>query len=191
MERRVLLLICILFSSLGCLQVNAQSRVLRDFLVKDKSKQDTVIKSKTESYRFEEGDFLRNVKNKLDTVYRNNDPEEFGIKDEREKFQSALRKVFSQTRINELAKLKADFLISGVCDSIGYVKECRFFVTYGLDITLEEIEGVEKVMKDFKVTYNRKIPGVEYYDIIFPCRFVLWADNIPESEKHINIFRRR
>lgn len=127
MERRVLLLICILFSSLGCLQVNAQSRVLRDFLVKDKSKQDTVIKSKTESYRFEEGDFLRNVKNKLDTVYRNNDPEEFGIKDEREKFQSALRKVFSQTRINELAKLKADFLISGVCDSIGYVKECRFF----------------------------------------------------------------
>ena len=196
MKINCLFLVCILFCLFVCIQVSAQSKTMRELFENSKNENGSIIvKAKFESYRWEKNYlFLHNVKNRLDTIKMNTDS--LGLINGRETMNiwfDIIRKVYSQDRINELAASKVGFVANVVCDSMGYVKECWFGFGGSVDIRLEEIELLEKAIKEsIKLDLICKTPGIEFYNSInFSCRFVWLANNILESEKRSTIFRRR
>ena len=168
MKHSLLQLLTILL--FGYLPTEAQS--LRD--LSPQNVQDTVIKATKETYRLEKANNmyrLQNMSNKLDSIGKHNNPEKYGIKPSREHLK-LLENTLSPNRLNEFKNLKTFFVIEGVCDSLGQVKECYFtFSKKGLYLKIEEIEALEKAMKNYKVIFTKKIPGVEYYNVMFPFGF--------------------
>lgn len=192
MKSKKLFLIYVVIGLFSCLQINAQNATVRELLENNKSKNDTtIIRVSAESYYLVQNVFFYNVKNKLDVGSDGSDSLYVDEKGKDDWF-AAIRKVFSQSRINELANSNAIFGVTAICDSVGYVKECVFFLVNPTDVKLEEIELLEKMIKkNIKFDFKCTTPGVKYYSIALSCRFVVLADNIPESEKRANIFRKR
>jgi hypothetical protein len=84
------------------------------------------------------------------------------------------KSVLSEEKIEKLAKEQKRLLLIEYCDSTGKILEVDFLLLNSNvpdDVTITEIEQLEKAFKNHTINFYQECPDVKYFRLVVRCRF--------------------